>query len=227
MSIDPHELEKKLFDLLLNSYEASTKHELRQLYSHEAGKKIFEQGGTPRGIFFMKSGKVKIVKNSENVHPTMYRVAGPGEFVGFLSVINQGAYLSSAFALEPSEIWFIASNIFFKTLREDIEFANGFLKMLCHRLQYAEEHIVDLKTKDVRQRLATTLLTLARPVEERPLSSYVDLMRKDLAQIIATTPETLSRQLRHFESENLIRLSGKDIYIENPKKLLRISNLDD
>ena len=227
MSQNPHLLEKKLFGMLLRTYEASTKHELRQLHSYEPDKTIFKQGGNPRGIYFMKSGRAKIVKNSGFLHPTMYRIAGPGEFLGFLSVINQGTYLSSAFTLEASEIWFIANNVFFKTLKEDIGFANGFLKMICQRLQYAEDHIVDLKTKDVRQRLATTLLTLVSPIREEQSSPTVDLMRKDLARIIAATPETLSRQLKNFEKEQLIRISGKEILIENPKKLLSISNLDD
>lgn len=228
MALEVSELEERLFGLLVNTYENSTGHELRQLNEYETGKTVFREGILPRGVYFIKSGRVKVVRKSLGTAPSMYRIAGPGEFAGFLSLIRETPYQASATALESSEIWFIGRNIFFKTMREDLSFANGFIRMLCERLKYAEDHIDDLKTKDVRQRLATTLLSLSVSLngakDDHPV---VDLMRKDLANIVAVTPETLSRQLKKMESENLISLNGRGIVLRDVPGLIHIGNLGD
>ena len=228
MTSEMNSLESKLFNTLLEMYESSVKHELRQLYTLDRGKTIFQEGATPKGIYFIKSGRVKIVKHNDGIRPMMYRIANSGEFIGFVSLINETPYPTRAIALEKTQVWFIARTIFFKTLKEDISFANGFVHMLCKRLNYAEDYIDDLKIKDVRQRLATTLLSLAAPLIKKGAESlFIDIMRKDLAHIVSTTPETLSRQLKSFEEEKAIRLSRKKIFIESPGKLLIISNVSD
>lgn len=229
MSANIEQIEDQLFNILLQNYEKNTQHTLQQLTSFEAGKTIFEQGGNPRGIYFIKSGRVKIIKNNEGLNKTMYRIAKKGEFVGFLSLIQESPYWSTAQTLEPSEIWFIARPIFLKTLKEDINFANGFVQIVCQRLQYAEEYIEDLKTKDVRQRLATAILSLATPIDNKQSCSAMsfEMKRKDLALIVTTTPETLSRHLKDFQSKNFITLIGKKIELLDADSLIKISNLTD
>lgn len=223
-----HSIEPLLFQKLLETYQESTGHELRQLNPVEAGRIVFKENSLPKGVYYIKSGQVKLFREEGGTKQAICRIAQAHEFIGYLSLIRNTPYRVSAETLVDSEIWFIARQVFIKRLKTDLEFVNSFVHVLCDRLQCAENHIHDLKTKDVRQRLATTLLSLSQAYTNGHTFPIVEgLKRKDLAAIIAVTPETLSRQLTAFETEGILRLEDKTITIHNPERLLLISNLQD
>ncbi len=96
-------------------------------------------------------------------------------------------------------------------------------QLLCE----AEDKMTSIAQKNVRERLAETLLEL------RQIFSYGDklkeethpiaLTREDLANIIGTATETVIRLLSEFKEARLIEVDGRKIILKDISSLKRIS----
>ena len=91
-------------------------------------------------------------------------------------------------------------------------------------LKLADNVIVDMAQKTVKQRLAETLLNLHKKFgikENGSLDIY--LSREDIANIIGTATESAIRLLSGFKKEKLISFHGKEIEILDSKNLEKIA----
>lgn len=86
-----------------------------------------------------------------------------------------------------------------------------------------------MQTKNVRQRIATALLSFENAYDKThdKKEAFISLKKKDIAAIVGITPETLSRRLAEFETEGLIELHIKGLKLINQHKLIRIAELID
>ena len=92
----------------------------------------------------------------------------------------------------------------------------------------AENRLINLAQKPVRERLAEAILILKETYgtekgDNSPLN--VNLSREDLANIVGTATETVIRLLSDFKSEKLIATKGRKIEILNYNLLLKTSNI--
>ncbi len=53
---------------------------------------LFVEGQTPRGVFLLCSGKVKLSTSSRDGKVLILKMAGPGEMLGLSAVISGGEY---------------------------------------------------------------------------------------------------------------------------------------
>jgi len=100
---------------------------------------------------------------------------------------------------------------------------SGFAK----RLKTLVNQIEDLSTKEIINRLAKYLIEEVKQNKTENLPEpFVKLTipRATTASYLGTIPETLSRVLRKLQNENILRTSGKIIFIKDYKKLLELSN---
>jgi len=91
-------------------------------------------------------------------------------------------------------------------------------------LKNANNLIVDMAQKTVKQRLAEMLLNL-----HEKFGNNIDdilnihLSREDIANIIGTATESAIRLLSEFKREEIISLKGKNISLINIPKLKKIA----
>lgn len=194
------------------------------------GETIFAEGDDPAGIFCIHSGKVKVFKTGEEGRQQIVRFAKPGDVIGYRSVVSGEHYSASAAALEDSAVCRIPRETFNGIMRRDAGLANNVLHMLTGDLRRAEDKIVNLAQKPVRERLAETLLTLREVygTENGTLSAInVTLSREELASVVGTVTETLVRTLADFKREGLIATEKKKISIVDNNGLIEAANLQD
>jgi CRP/FNR family transcriptional regulator len=89
---------------------------------------------------------------------------------------------------------------------------------LCDKLKEAEDKIVSIAQKPVRERLAESLLILNRvfkPNGHQEIKHKISLPREDLANIVGTATETVIRLLHDFKEEHLITIDGRSIILKN------------
>ena len=124
------------------------------------------------------------------------------------------------------EVCFIPKEEIIRDLKSDTSFTMSVLKDMADSLKEADNIIVDMAQKTVKQRLAETLLFLNKSFgsdnKEEPLN--IELSREDIANIVGTATESAIRLLSSFKKEKLIHLKGKKNYILNPNKLKVIAN---
>jgi CRP-like cAMP-binding protein len=97
------------------------------------------------------------------------------------------------------------------------------MKSVCGDLKDADDNMVNLAQKTVKQRLAETLLKLESDFGiQEDGSLKIQLSREEIAGMIGTATESCIRLLSEFNKEDWISLQGKKITITNKKELQRI-----
>jgi CRP-like cAMP-binding protein len=189
------------------------------------GDILFEEGQYINGVFCVKDGVCKVPKMSTNGRDQIVKLIKKGDLIGERSLISEEASNLKATAVNDMEVCFIPKEEIVKDLKQNTNFTMSILKELATSLKTADNVIVDMAQKTVKQRLAETLLYLQEHFqsqeEDGPLN--IQLSREDIASLIGTATESAIRLLSSFKKEELIRLKGKEIYILDPKSLHRIA----
>ena len=161
---------------------------------------------------------------SDNGRDQIVKLAQKGEVLGQRSVIASETANLSATALEDMEVCFIPKNHIEEPLQTNPVFTNAVLKHMAQDLKYADDFIVNMAQKTVRQRLAEVLLYLEDNFGlDKDGYLYLQLSRADIADVVGTATELLIRTLTKFKKEGLITTSGKRIKIEDKKVLYNIA----
>ncbi len=213
-----------------NSLKALTKDELVRISGCKTSKLIkkgevlFEEGEHINGVFCIKDGVCKVSKMSDNGRDQIVHLIKKGDLLGERSLINNETSNLKAIAVNDMEVCFIPKEEIIKDLEKNQNFTMEILKNMALSLKNADNVIVDMAQKTVKQRLAATLLYL----DERFLKNSegaidVNFSREDIANIIGTATESAIRLLSEFKKNKLISLKGKDITILNPRGLKDIS----
>lgn len=180
---------------------------------------IFKEGDIPRWLFYLESGQVKIFKTSEDGREFIVKTARPGDFIGYLALLQHDAYPESAAALEETTVKLIPKEDFLTLMSASRDVMARFLKMLASHVAEREQQLLDLAYNSVRRRVATTLVQLYDKGNHD-----ISLLREDLAAMAGTAKETLIRTLADFKNERLIDIREGSILILNAEKLRKIPN---
>tara|TARA_R110000868_G_scaffold352576_1_gene613820 strand:- start:1556 stop:2248 length:693 start_codon:yes stop_codon:yes gene_type:complete len=218
-----------LFTKITESYAQLTNTPLQEAKKYKKGALIFKQGAIPRGVYYIRSGWVKIFKIGADGNEKILRLVTMNQFIGYLSLIKRWNFRSSAIAVTDCEVYFIPKQIFLTLLAKDNNFAALVVEMLADELAESETHIDTLLCKNVQERLTNLLLGLEQASDSNADydDSLIRLPKKELAGIINITPETLSRHLMTLEGDGLINNNIKHIELLNRSGLLKKSNLRD
>lgn len=184
---------------------------------------IYKEGAYPRGIYFVKEGKIKTFKKHEIGKEFITGLHSAGEFFGYASLLEGAKYTDTAEALENSIITFIPHEVFFDLLYKNVDVAKNFIQLLSGNLTEQEERLMNLAYSSVRKRLSDTLVNLYEK-HSADKNHTLTFSREDLANIAGTAIETTIRTLSDFKSEGLIEIKGTAIQVIKLDKLKAMRN---
>lgn len=191
---------------------------------------LFYQGNNPYGLYCLKSGKVKVVKMDVDGNQHIVRIAGPGDVLGYRSLLADDTYSASAETIEDSTICFIDRSIFTHILDSHPKTASLVMKMMAQELKRAEEQEVNLVHRSVGERLAELLLVFNNRYGKKTKEGSeleLALTRQEWAEIVGTTQESVIRLLSDFKKQKMINTSGKKIVILDMDALVEYANIYD
>lgn len=193
------------------------------------GQTVFWEGNQPQGMYCVNKGSVKISHTDNDGKEQIIRMVKEGDILGYRSLITGEFYTSTAVALEDTTVCLIPKENFFKLLEENSDLSLGVMKLLSKELDTAETTISSLAQKQVRERIAETLLMLKEfyGTEADGETIQAPVSRYDIAGMAGTARETATRLLSEMKQENVIDFDAKKIRILNPNELIRIANLTD
>jgi CRP-like cAMP-binding protein len=192
-------------------------------YSVKKGEPIFNEGDALNGIYCIKDGVCKLSKLSDNGKDQIVKLAKKGELLGQRSLISEESTNLSAVAIEDMQVCFIPKHEILKFFSENNQFSLNMMKSVCGDLKDADDNMVNLAQKTVKQRLAETLLKLETDFGIHEDGSLkIQLSREEIAGMIGTATESCIRLLSEFNKEDWISLQGKKITITNKKELQRL-----
>lgn len=194
---------------------------------YKKGQLIFSENGLPLGLFCVNSGKIKLSTSGPDGKEQILRLIKGGDILGYRALISNDRYHCNAVALEDCSICIVDKTYFMKLAMENIPLCRAIFKKISDDLKKAEQHIVSLSQKNVRERMAEALLffkaTYGYESDGQTLS--VQLSREEIADFVGTSTESAIRILSEFNSDKIIELAGKKIIIINPDKLGKTANL--
>lgn len=193
---------------------------------YKKNQEIFSEGNYPQYLYYIKSGKIKAYKTSENGKELTVGLYSSGDFLGYIALLEDSTYRISAQALSGCELLLISRNDFNDQLSQNTSFVLQFTKALVHNNNYKADQMVQLAYNSLRKRVANALLLLKEkfPSEGNTQRFRITITREELANISGTTTESLIRTLSDFKSEKLIHIQGRAIEILEEKKLENMIN---
>ncbi len=196
---------------------------------YQKGQPIYQEGAAAHGLHCVHQGKIKITKAGGDQKEQIIRLARHGDVLGFRSLLTGHQYSTSAVALDDCVVCFVPRADFLRLLQSNVQFSNSLMQLLAADLGAAEERMLQLAYKPVRERLAAALLLLQRTFgEENPAQAFsTAISREDMAALVGTAKETVSRLLSDFKDAGIIATRGSQITILSASRLLEIATLYD
>ena len=208
----------------LNKEELLRMAECKTSYTIKKGEPIFEEGEVTNGIYCVKEGVCKLSKLSDNGKDQIVKLVKPGELLGQRSMISDEPANLSAVALEDMEVCFIPRSEVMQFFTKNNQFSMNVMKTICEDLKGADDHMVNMAQKTVRQRLAETLIYLEETFGKNEDDSlHIQLSREELAGMIGTATESCIRLLSELNKSDYIELTGKKITLLDKNKLKRLT----
>ena len=207
-----------------SSLKALNKDELLKIanckssYIIKKGEPIFTEGENVNGIFCIKDGVCKLTKLSANGNDQIVKLITKGELLGQRSMISEEPVNLSAIALEDMEVCFIPKTEIMGFFNQNNQFSMNVMKTICGDLKEADDHLVTMAQKNVKQRLAETLLYLYDTFGlEDDNSLKVKLSREELAGMVGTATESCIRLLSDFNKTGAYRAVRQKNYYTGQK----------
>jgi CRP-like cAMP-binding protein len=187
------------------------------------GQPLFEEGDKLNGVYCVRSGVSKLSKLSANGKDQIVKLATKGEVLGQRSVIAEESTNLSAVAVSDMEVCFIPKESITHTLQRNPNFTLEVLRHMAHDLKEADDVIVNISQKTVKQRVAEAFLYLRNNFgEDKDGFLALTLSREDISNVVGTATESAIRIISEFKKKGLIRTSGKKIGIKDERKLIEM-----
>jgi len=216
-----------------NSLRAMNKEELKRVSDSKTtktlkkGETIFGEEDKLNGVYCVRDGVSKLSKLSPNGKDQIVKLATKGALLGQRSVITEEVTNLSAIAVSDMELCFIPKDAIVDTLNTNPNFAVEVLRHMAHDLKEADDVIVNMSQKTVKQRIAEAFIYLEENFGEDKYGYLaLTLSREDMANVVGTATESAIRIISDFKKLGLIKTSSKKVAIEDRNALKEVAKGD-
>lgn len=183
-----------------------------------SGALLFVEGQTPRGIYIICSGKVRLSTTSKEGKVLILKQAEAGDVLGLSAAVSGTNYEMTAETCTPCQLNFIGRQDLMNLLQNQSEVGVHAAQSLSREFQSAYRDIHDLVlARSSSGKLARLLLSCAPPrsqnTNEQRLHSA--MTHEEMAQRIGSSRETVTRLLSTLKKKRLIRLEGETLVIRD------------
>jgi CRP/FNR family cyclic AMP-dependent transcriptional regulator len=180
-----------------------------------ADEAVFSQGDSAEAIYFIQTGKVKIVVVSPTGKEAVLTMLGPHGFFGEGCMVGQTLRVSTATAIQPSTLFRIERRAMLRALHAQREFSEKFTALLLSRNIDLEEDLCDQLFNHSEKRLARILLKLARfgHHDMPPAANVPPMSHETLAEMVGTTRSRVTHFMNKFRKLGLIDYSMEKITV--------------
>ena len=201
-----------------------TKIELKKIQiDHLAKDTIFREEGYVRGVYFIKTGKVKIIAKGVEKKEQIVRLAIEGHALGHRG-LGDDKYPVSAVACIDSTVCFIDNDTLYDAFINNPKLILQMMEFYSRELRKSEIRMRYLTQMNVQEKIAEALLYIKHIFGISANDGTINdcFTRKEIADLTGTLVEQVSRTLGEFEKKKLILKKGKGIKLISEKKLQEI-----
>ena len=190
----------------------------------ERGSKLFLQGDSPTGAYFVVQGHLKLTVSGNDGREALVEVCGPGDLMGAASSFDNQAQPASAFALaKPTEVLVLDRAALEELVRTDASFNAAILEELSRKLRAATARHLELAVDDVSGRVIRRLHELVDRFgvvsEDGHAVLRSPVTQQDLAAWAGVSRQAVVKELRRLRDDGLITTSGSRFTVSDVGEL--------
>jgi len=186
---------------------------------------LYSENKRPKYLYYLKRGKIKIYKLNDDGKEYITHLATEGDFIGYLSLLDNKSYDDNAEVLEEAEVILISKDDFLTSVFNDLTIASKFIKLITQNVKDQEERLMNLAYSSLRKRIAKALVIIHAKLNVQKSGEHtIDISRDDIARYVGTATESLIRTLSDFKAEKLIEIKEGKIRILDVDKLNGLLN---
>lgn len=176
--------------------------------TYEKGSYIFNQGDIKGDLYFLIEGSILVAKFDSNGKRSIIQTFNNRGIFGEVYAYLNEPFDFSALVQKKSKILVIKE---FRNLINEFmpkSFLINYINLISKKCLVLSQKNQITNQFTLRQKIANFLL-----IEEENNKIKLKQTREELADFLSTTRPSLSRELSNMADENIIKISGKDIYI--------------
>lgn len=163
------------------------------------GQILFQQGDPTEFMFWVDSGRLKLVSFTEEQMITYYTVGEGDSFAE--TAINIDTYSCTVIAEQPSCVLGMPKHEFMRALHQSSNLCKRYVSHLSQRFEIVKQLLELRSIRSTRNRLLHYLTQQCQPGQKTiPLTTSL----KVLAANLGMSPEVLSRTFSQLEAEQIV-----------------------
>lgn len=186
---------------------------------------------TPRGVYLIESGAIKIYSLSKRRNEHVHHIFGAGDYFPIIWPFRQSIRSLYYEPICPTTVWLIPRDTFREFINSNPDVMAELLDELIDRYHVYSGRIDNLLYSDARQRSAYRLLSLAGRFgikTEEGIVIDATITHVDLAHSINMTRETFGRTLSRLQQKGIIGHDDQHrIIIKDLAALAHIIGIDE
>jgi len=189
---------------------------------------ILQEEDTPNYLYFVYSGKVKVVQLRADGKERMIAIHRRGDFFGEMAVLDGMTAPATVIAIEDTRVGFISREDFEKYLLKNTKVMMEIIAMLCARLRQAWLMLKVLSFADAEERVRNILKIMGDQFgirDQRGKIINLRLTHKDIAEFASISRETVTRIIKKLVDSGEIAVLDNKHFLLMPAFLKNIDSL--
>lgn len=196
---------------------------------YSAGQAIFEEHEPAEIFFLLLDGHVRVIRTTASGDQVIARHIVSGELMGIATAIGRTHYPATAVAIDDCLVLYWPRNLWQIFVEKYDGFATETYKTVGQRISQANNHILELATQQVEQRVARALLRLAHQSGRHTgegIEIDFPLTRQNISEMTGTTLYTVSRLLSAWEKQGIVTSGRKKSCVVEMGRLKALAVFD-
>lgn len=182
---------------------------------------ICKQDSPVTHVIYLLQGSAKLYIEGINQRHILLYILTPERYIGLLSFFETPRYAYSVTSLEDSTVCMVELDYVKRLYLRNHAFLIRLNQAFGHSVASIMRKIITLNQKNIRGRVADSLLYLARLYNSD--SYHLLLTRKELGELSAISEENCVRILSEFRKEGIIKVCKRQVTILEKDLLRKIS----
>jgi CRP-like cAMP-binding protein len=229
-SVRPHIYDCSACLFRITSSQFISDKELERLQSRTAqlrfrkGEPILKQGATSTHLVFLQKGIIKFSLEDESGKTSILTISRSPSLIGGANIFNESINMFSVIAVEDCEVCMIEIAMLKEIALANTSYLMKLLEIVTSMFKTSILNFISLAHKQVNGRIADVILYLSGFVY-RSDRFTLSLSRKELAEFAGCSTENVIHTLSKFHKEGIITVDSKNIVINDPDRLRKISKI--
>jgi len=179
------------------------------------GTTVFREGDPGGSVYVIRSGKVRVLKNSAGRQRVVITL-GPGDFFGEMAVVTGRPRSATVEVVEDAELLKVPAGKLQEMVAGTGEVAIRLIRHLAERLEHANRFIDLLLEDDLTARV---ILSIQETLEDAEGSTAPDITDADLALQLGVSKSDVGVGLRRLTRVGVLDVSSGYVLVKDDERL--------